>query len=79
MGAPFQNELLARVRVAERQRELRRIDATAWREQDLPVRPGRAAAARRVVGVALMRAGAWVAGPPVEATPVARPRSVLAP
>ena len=79
MGAPFQTELLARVRVAEQRRELGRIDATAWREEGLPVRPGWATAARRALGGVLIKAGAWVAGPAPTAPPVVRPRSVLSP
>lgn len=63
MGAPIQSEVLARALIADRRRELRRVDAVGWQTPPDP-RRGTGRPVRRIVGGALMRLGARIAGRP---------------
>ncbi len=65
MSSLLTTELEARVRMAEREREIRRIERWSWQEQppkrgvQLPVRMH---AVRHCVGALVVRLGVWIAG-----------------
>ena len=63
MGSPFTTEIEARARLADRKRELGRVDEQGWWEHPLP-KPGRFRALLRGAGARVLRVVARVAATP---------------
>ena len=66
---PLQTEIVARVRLAERDRVARKIDASAWQTTGAP--PPAGAWLRRAIAAWLIQLAIWVGGRHMAGSPLA--------